>query len=205
MRMPKRAIAIVFSCGMATACSGPMASVQSNVPSSRLTAEEYTSPKGEFRVTIPPLVHPGARIDEATGQSGEMATVFADEMGHVYVIQWWPATDSSVTLESLAKAFSAEPSVKENGIVSSARGRELRMAGLHAGGSPICRQTRQDGNLTVKRADLVEAWSIFFVKGFQYQVKAGVTVTGSASTDTLIPGAKKDLEGFLGGLVIQGQ
>jgi hypothetical protein len=103
----------------------------------------------------------------------------------------------------MSRAFSAEPTVKENGIISSVRGRELRMAGLHAGGSPLYSQTHQDGNLVVKRGDLVEAWSIFFANGFQFQVKAGVTVPDATSSDTLIPRAKKDLEEFLDGLVIQ--
>jgi hypothetical protein len=205
MRKLERTIAIVISCGLATACLGSMASVQSNVPSARLTAEEYTSPNGEFRVRIPPLVHPGARIEEVKGQSGEMASAFADELGHVYVIQWWPAIDPSPTLESISQGYSVEPGVKENGIINSVRGRELRMAGLHAGGSPLSSQTSQNGKTVFKRSDIVEAWSIFFVKGSQFRVKAGVTVVDSASIDTLIPRAKKDLEAFLTGLVIQGQ
>jgi hypothetical protein len=78
------------------------------------------------------------------------------------------------------------------------------MAGVNECGSPLLGQTHQDGNEVYKHCDLVEAWSIFFAKGLQFRVKAGVTVTGAATVDTLIPGAKKDLDAFLDGLVIAG-
>src|SRR5262245_5030 len=191
--------------GLLMACVGPIAPVQSNVPSSRLTAEQYTSPNGEFHVRLPPLLHPGARIEEVVGPSGELAAAFADELGHVYAIQWARLTAPLPTLESIEQEFAVEAVVKEHGIASSGRGRELRMAGFHPGGSPLVSQTQQGGNLVVKRRDLVEAWSIFFVKEIEYRVKAGVTVMDGVDAATLIPKAKADLEQFLVGLVNRGQ
>lgn len=205
MRAERRVRAVVLLFGVLAACIGPTASVQSNVPSSRLTTEQYTSPAGEFHVRVPPLLHPGARIEEVVGPSGELAVAFADELGHAYAIQWAHLAAPLPRLESIELDFAAEAAVKEHGIENSARGRELRMAGFHAGGSPLVSQTRQNGNLVVKRRDLVEAWCIFFLKDIEYRVKAGVTVMDGVDAATLIPRAKADLDQFLAGLVTQGQ
>ena len=205
MHAPRRAVPFVLLLGLLSACIGPVAAVQSNVPSSRLTAEQYSSPNGEFHVRVPSLVHPGARIEEAVGPSGELAVAFADELGHAYAIQWARHSAPMPTLESIEQDFAANAVVKEHGVVSSTTRRELRMAGFHAGGSPLVSQTKQDGNTVFKRRDLVEAWCIFFVKEMEYRVKAGVTVLDGVDAATLIPKAKADLDQFLAGLVIQGQ
>jgi hypothetical protein len=204
MRVSTRANAVVLLLGLLLACIGPIASVQSNVPSSRLTAEQYTSPNGEFHVGVPPLLHPGAQIQEVVGPSGELAVAFTDEFGHAYAIQWAHLAAPLPTLESIEQDFAAEAVVKEHGIVTSTRGRELRMAGTHAGGSPLVSQTTRNGDLVVKRLDLVEAWCIFFAKDIEYRIKAGVTVLDGVDAATLIPKAKADLDHFLAGFVIQG-
>src|SRR5258706_476599 len=98
---------VVLACSVAAGCAGWLSGTESNVPSSRLTAAEYTSPDSEYKVRIPPLIHPGARIDEAVGAAGQKQVGFIDDLGHLYVIQCARRASPDVTLDSMASTSTA--------------------------------------------------------------------------------------------------
>ena len=66
MTMPRHSGLSLFLLVTLAGCATlPSASVMTNVPSDRLSHATYTSPDGGYTVTLPPLIQPGARIEEA--------------------------------------------------------------------------------------------------------------------------------------------
>jgi hypothetical protein len=196
---------VVLAWAIASGCSGWLSGTESNVPSSRLTAEEYTSPDSEYRVRIPPLVHPGARIDETVGAAGQRAVGFIDDFGRFYVIQCAHRASPDVTLDSMASTSTAGVVVKERQVVETRLGRELRILGFHERGSPMIRRTNQAGTTVEKRMDVVEAWTFFVTKDLEFRIAAGITVLEGVDRDTLFPKAKQQLDEFVAGLTPRGE
>jgi hypothetical protein len=189
-----------LACGIASGCAGWLSGTESNVPSSRLTDKEYTSPDSEYKVRIPPLVRPGARIDETVGAAGQKAVGFIDDLGHVYVIQCAHRASPDVTLDSMASTSTAGVVVKDRQVVETLHGRELRILGFHERGSPMISQTSKNGTTVEKRMDLVEAWTFFVTKDFEFRIEAGITVLEGVDRETLYPKAQKQLDDFAAGL-----
>ena len=128
------------------------ASVTTNVPSDRLSPGTYTSPDGGYRVTLPHLIQPGARIEERQVSLEKHGVRFSDDSGKAYRIVRIDNTGDKFTIEQISDDSKASESFRENRYVHSDRGTELRLDGLRREGSPLVSQKRE-GDVLVTRKD----------------------------------------------------
>jgi hypothetical protein len=174
-----------------------------NVPSERLTRETYASPDGGYTVTLPPLIKPGARIEERQTSPVTHGSFFADDFGKAYYILRTDNTKTKFTLEQISDDFKVGEFLREKQYISADRGKELRLVGINKGGSPIVSLTKEKGEWVQRKNDLYEAWSIFIHGVHIYQVTAGVTSLQKESENALFDRAKRNLEEYLKGLSIK--
>ena len=66
----------------------------------RIRNDVYTSPDGSFRAKVPPLVRPGARIEDGTPGAGGFFVSFRDDLCRVYMITEQTSTLEEQSLES---------------------------------------------------------------------------------------------------------
>ncbi len=189
----------------ASACVPP--SIKSDVPSSRLENGIYTSPDNEFTVRIPDLIQPGLRIDERQINPATWGVFFADDFGRVYTVLKSEMRVRELTIEEIATDFEVGELLYEKEFIETARGRELRLAGLSEGGSPLITWSKVDGQWVESRNDLFEAWSVFVHGPTMYTFKVGITPLGidraKPDTEAIIENAKQRLEIFLGTLSLR--
>jgi hypothetical protein len=167
----------------------------SNVPSSRL-GSSYASPGGEYTVKVPHLVKPGAIIREGTDPPNQVV-VFLDDFGTLYRILSRDNQTGEVTFEQLESGLRVGESpfgpIREQEVVTTIRGQELRLSTLMKEGSPLVFGGRA--------LSLVAAVSIFIHGDRVYTVSAGVTPEGWNLTEAEASArAKENLETFLAGL-----
>ena len=183
---------------------GSLVAQTSNVPSSRL-GTSYASPGGEYTVSVPWLLKPGARIEEGTDPPTQFV-LFADNYGQLYRIQSRDNQTGEVTFEQLESGAgigeSPFGSIREKEVVRTIRGRELRLLTLIEEGSLMVSRSRVDGQTVVSVPDLVEARSIFIHGNRVYQMSAGITlgISFGGSEAAATAQAKEKLETFLAGL-----
>lgn len=181
----------------------PSPSVVTNVPSERLTSETFTSPDGGYTVTLPPLIKPGARIEERQTSPVAHGIFFADDFGKAYYILRTDNTKTKFTIEQISDDFKVGDLLREKQYTSTDRGKELRLVGINKGGSPIVSRTKEKGEWVERKNDLYEAWSIFPHGVHIYQVTAGVTSLQKESENVLFDRAKRNLDELLKGLSIR--
>ena len=130
MNRPQHSILILFLlvtlAGCATILSTP---VMTNVPSNRLSHESYTSPDGEYRVTLPHL-KAGAKVEEHQIGPDQHGVRFSDASETAYRIIRIDNTNAKFTLEQISDQSKVGELFRENRYVQSDRGRELRLVGL---------------------------------------------------------------------------
>jgi hypothetical protein len=114
-----------------------------------------------------------------------------------------PFHQSKSDLENVAAGFTLDEALRENQIVPTARGSELRLAAVSPGASPIVRKTEVNGKTTQTKLDLYEAMSVFVTDMYIYEVAAGVTAVHPQSDAELFARAKEHLDAFLAGLHIK--
>jgi len=180
----------------------PSASVRTNVPSDRLSHETYTSPDGGYRATLPPLKS-GAKVEEHQIGPDKDGVRFSDGSGRAYRIIRVDNTDARFTLEQISDESKVGKFFRENRIVHSDRGTELRLVGLRKEGSPLVSQTMEGDVLVTRKDDLYRADSIFTHGVYLYEVSAGVTASQGQSEDALFDEAKKNLDAFITGVTIK--
>ena len=210
--------ALVF---FASACVPP--AIISNVSSTRLENGIYTSPDNGFSVRIPDLIQPGYRIDERQINAVTWGVVFADDFGRVYTVYKTEIHGQKPTIEEIATDFEVGELLHEKVFIETNRGRELRLAGLSEGGSPLITRSMVEGQWVETTNDLIEAWAVFFHGPTLYTFKVGITpleidpetmrggilVTGPGDerakpeTKAIIETAKQSLEIFLGTLSLR--
>ena len=183
--------------------SFPSPSVTTNVPSARLVKDTYSSPDGGYTVTIPPLIKPGARIEERQTSPVTHGVFFADDFGKVYYILRTDNTKTKFTLEQVSEDFKVGDLLRVKQYITTDRGKELRLLGIYKEGSPIVTRTKENGEWVERKNDLYEAWSLFIHGAHIYQVTAGVTAVRKESENALLNRAEKNLEEFLKGLTIK--
>jgi hypothetical protein len=191
---------LVILAGCATL---PSPSITTNVPSSRLTSNTYASPDGEYTVALPPLMKPGARIEERQISPVGHGIFFADDFGKAYYILRTDNTKTQFTIEQISDDFKVGELLREKQFVTTDQGKELRLVGINKGGSPIVSRTKENGEWVERKNDLYEAWSIFLHGIHIYQVTAGVTSIQKESETVLFDRGKINLEEFLKGLHIR--
>ena len=186
--------------------TGCVAGIATNVPNARLEKGYYVSPGGEYRIFIPHLITPGARIEERQVDSKNHGIYFADDFGRVFYILQTDNSKTKFSLESIANEFSG-PMVREKYFTTTSSGSELRLTRINAGASPLITRSREEGKRITRKNDLFEAWSIFLHDDRIYQVTVGVTRIGSPSKSELefLQEAKSSLDAFLKGLVMTGK
>ncbi len=187
---------LLLSCAFAT-------TVQTNVPSERLTEQTYISPDRGYTVRLPPLVRPGARIEERQTSPVAHGVFFADDFGKVYYILRTDNTKTQLTLEKISEDFKIGEFLREKQYATTDRGKELRLLGINKGASPIVTRVRDKGEWIERKNDLYEAWSIFTHAAYIYQVTAGVTALQGQSEADMFNRAKRNLDEFLMGLTIK--
>ena len=150
--------------------------VTTNVPSIRLANGYYTSPAGEFGVRIPKLMVPGTRIEERQIDQTTWSVSFADDFGRIYEVLVSETPSPHPTLEDVARNLPVGGRFSARSFIDTVRGRELRLAGVEKGGSPLVRRREKiGGGWDETRNDLAEAWSIFLHDSKTYAVKVGIT------------------------------
>lgn len=183
-------------------CMGSLSPQTSNVPSSRL-GSSYASPGGEYTVTVPYLVKPGARIQEGTDPPTQFV-LFADDFGTQYRILSRDNQTGEVTFEQLNSGLRIGETpfgpIREKEVVTTIRGQEIRLLSLTEDGSPLVSRSKVGGKTVETALDLVEAVSIFIHGNRVYTVSAGVTPLPGQSEAANSAKAKKNLETFLVGL-----
>jgi hypothetical protein len=205
----------------ASGCVPP--AIVSNVPSTRLENGIYTSPDNEFSVRIPDLFQPGTRINERQINPATWGVFFVDDFGRIYTVLKSEMFGRELTIEEIATDFEVGELLHEKEFIETARGRELRLAGLSEGGSPLISRTMVDGQWVVTRNDLIEAWSVFLHGSTMYTVTVGITPLNFApemmrdgvlvrrsgddsakpETEAIIKNAKQRLDIFLGTLSLR--
>jgi hypothetical protein len=181
----------------------PSPSVKTNVPSARLAEVTYGSPDGGYTVTIPPLIKPGARIEERQTSPVTHGVFFADDFGKVYYILRTDNTKTKFTLEKVSEDFKVGDLLRVKQYITTDRGKELRLLGINKEGSPIVTRTKENEEWVERKNDLYEAWSLFIHGDHIYQVTAGVTALQKDSENALFNRAEGNLEEFLKGLIIK--
>jgi len=194
------AASILIGVGWAIGGEAFAARFKGNIPKSRLDDNSYTNWDGGFELTPPPLITPGAKAEERQIGPAEKAVVFVDDFGSMYYVIRTDNTDSKRDLETVAAGYTLNESLREKTIVSTARGSELRLAGVVPG--PMVKETRANGKITQKTLDSHRATSLFIAGSYIYEVMAGVTATHGESDAEMFAIAKKKLDAFLGGLRI---
>ena len=178
-------------------------SLKTNVPSERLSGGAYVSPDGGYTVTLPPLIQPGARIEERQVSPVEHGVFFIDDFGNLYYVLRTDNAKANLTLERISDGFAVGEYLREKLYAATDRGNELRLLGINKGGSPIVARTREKGEWVERKNDQYEAWSIFIHDVHIYQVTAGVADLRRRSEMEMFASAKKNLEEFLKGLTIK--
>jgi hypothetical protein len=205
-KFTRAASAIFFiACGAVLgACTTAIAAgLQGNIPANRLDGNTYTSPNREFSLTLPPLVTPGAKAEERQMGGVQTGVFFADDLGNVYYVLRTDNTRLKYDLEKVAAGYTVNDALREKQIVPTARGSELRLAGILPQSSPIVRQTKVNGKTTQQKLDLHQAMSLFVTDTHIYEVAAGVTATRQESDAEMFARAKQHLDAFLSGLSIK--
>ncbi len=205
-----------------------VSSNQSNVPANRLIDGRYVSPDERFTLKVPRLVQPGTRVSERRTAPDTTGIFFADDFGTIYYLLTTDNREHRFTMEQLVEEYTAKGSIRESVLIETGRGRELRLAGVNEGGSPMVSRITKDGETVEKRNDQVEAWSVFIHGDELYQLTAGISPElfgigyqmvgvyelyrpGSSAEwaradglteDFALGQAKKNLESFLAGLTI---
>ena len=174
-----------------------------NVPPERLANDTYTAQDSGYTITLPPLVKPGARIEERQTGPATQGVFFADDFGKVYYVLRTDNTRQKLTLEQISDDFAVGELLREKHYTTTDRGKELRLVGINKGGSPIVSRTQEKEGWVERKHDLYEAWSIFIRDVHIYQVTAGVTQLHGESENDMFNKAKSNLEGFLKGLSIK--
>ncbi len=158
----------------ASACVPP--AILSSVPSTRLENGIYTSPDNEFSVRIPDvLIEPGIRIDERQINPATWGVIFADDFGRVYTVLKSETRGRELTIEEIATDFEVGELLHEKEFIETVRGRELRLAGLSEGGSPLITRSRVEGQWVENSNDLIEACTMFLHGPTMYTIKVGIT------------------------------
>ncbi len=191
--------------GLASLLAGSVCSwipQTSNAASSRL-GSSYASPGGEYTVTVPYLVKPGARIQEGTDPPNQFV-VFADDFGTQYRILSRDNQTGEVTFEQLESGLRIGETpfgpIREKEVVTTSRGQEIRLLSLTEDGSPLVSRSKVDGKTVERALDLIEAVSIFIHGDRVYTVSAGVTPLFGQSEAAASAKANENLETFLAGL-----
>jgi hypothetical protein len=179
-----------------------LAHLKGNIPAKRLKGGTYTSPDGGFDLTVPPLISPGAKAEERQIAPGQTGVFFCDDFGNMYAVIWTDNSQLKRDLETIAAESPINEALREKQIVPTARGSELRMAGVAPGASPIVSETEVNGKITQTKLDLHEALSVFVTGMYLYEVTAGVTAVHQRSDAELFALAKEHLDAFLAGLHI---
>lgn len=179
------------------------ASNLTNVPPERLANDTYTAPDKGYTITLPPLIKPGARIEERQTGPETQGVFFADDFGRVYYVLRTDNARQKLTLEQIADDFKVGELLREKQYTTTDRGKELRLVGINKEGSPLVSRTKEKGEWVERKNDLYEAWSIFIRGVHIYQVTAGVTPLHGESENDMFNKARSNLEGFLKGLSIK--
>jgi ankyrin repeat protein len=179
------------------------ARLEGNVPADRLKGNMYTSADGAFELSLPTLIMPGAKGEERQIGQGQQGVFFADDLGNTYYVIRTDNTQLKYDLEKIAEGYTINEALREKQIVPTARGSELRMAGVMPGGSPIAKETKVKQETVVQKLDLHQAMSLFVTDTDIYEVAAGVTATHQEADADMIARAKERLDAFLGGLRIK--
>ena len=175
------------------------------IPKARYSKGVYTAFDGKYTVKVPPMLEPGGHNEEQ--RTAERSGVFfADDMGKAFFVLVTDNRKTAVTLDSIATEFTVGGDLKEKEFVETPRGRELRVAGIRRGESPIASQTKKDGKTVETQLDLVQATSLFLHGGDVFMVGAGVTILKDAhrTEGELIAEAKTRLNDALESMVIKG-
>ena len=151
-----------------------VSSNHSNVPANRLIDGRYVSPDARFTLKVPRLVQPGMRVEERRLGPDTFGIFFADDFGTIYYLITTDNREHRFTMEQLAEEYSAKGSLIESMLIDTARGRELRLAGVNEGGSPMVTRSTVDGKTVEQHNNQVEAWSLFINGDEIYQLTAAI-------------------------------
>lgn len=187
---------------LALVSGATLAKSKSNIPKERLSKGVYASPAGEFTLKAPERFSKelGMRAEERQTGPTSWGVFFINDFGQIFFVLW-SDNDDKKTLEQLTADIQVGGQVRSKEVVDTARGPEVRVAGVLANGSPMVASVERDGKRTDTPMDLVKTSSFFLHGKFFYEVTAGKTRLRDDMTDeVLLADANEMLEGFLSGL-----
>lgn len=164
---------------------------------------KYISREGDYKVLIPFLLKPGARVRDE-GDSRGHQVIFTDDLGAFYRIISLNNDKGELSRE---KIFAAFPHARDKQISDTTRGREMRFVDIEKEGAEVVVRSLKQGEggkmeSEVRKPDLVTANSVFEVNKRIYHVVAGVTIMLEQTEETASKPAKEELEKILAGLEI---
>src|SRR5262245_40665532 len=151
------------------------------VSGKRFARGVYTAPDAEFTLRCEEWLLPGARAEEEQVASSSRGVTFTDDFGGAYSVMRTSGVSESITLEIIGEGFKVNDSLREKQIVTTDRGRELRLLGVGRGASPMVRREREGKDWVERRVDLYQAMSVFLDHGVLYRLTAGVSPLGGES------------------------
>jgi sensor domain CHASE-containing protein len=126
---------------------------------------------------------------------------FINDFGRMFYVLWTDQSADKRSLEDLTADIRVGDMVRSKEVVDTARGPQVRVAGVEKDGSPMKVTKLRDGKLTEGPLDLGKASSMFLHGSFFYEVTAGVTRVRDDMTDEmLLENANTMLDGALGGM-----
>src|SRR6266704_3323348 len=101
------------------------------------------------------LATPGAKVEERQVDATTRGVFFADDFGTVYYVLQMDHREARLTLEQQAEQFQTGNQFREKQFVETRRGRELRVAGIHEGASPIVSRIKEQGQWVERKNNLI--------------------------------------------------
>jgi len=166
----------------------PQAKSKSNIPKERLSNGVYASPGGEFTLKVPEGFSKelGMRAEERQTGPATWGVFFINDFGRIFYVMWSDNDAEKKTLEQLTADIQVGGQVRSKEVVDTARGPQVRVAGVLANGSPLMRSVERDGKRTDTAMDLVKTSSLFLHGKRFYEVTVGKTRLDDAMTDEVL-------------------
>lgn len=182
----------------------PPALAAKKIPNARLSKGVYTSVGGAYSFRVPAPSGPGSWSEERQLTPETHGVYFGDDFGRGFFILLTDNRRAKLTLDSIAAEYQVGEGLREKSFVTTARGAELRLAGVMKGESPLVARKKIAGKWVDERLDMIQAQSLFLHGQNIYQVTAVMTMlSGHPHTEAeIMDQAKERLTLALEGLEI---
>ena len=174
---------------------------------------EYRTWDGTIQIRIPQLVQPGEKIKVRQINSMKSGLFMSDDFGSIYIVLITANAKPELAIEDIIQNFQPLYELLNRKVLTTNRGKELRITSLRKGGSPLTSQSIKGGKRMGKKSlNLIDATTIFLAGKHKdiIEVTAGVTdlplptdMSPEEEQEHLANLAEELLEEFLTGVVVK--